>query len=217
MLRHVDLESEEQRLQEIAQTRKLTYLDISPIIEYVAAVKCAKFGGVGIYSPDDVAQEIRVKCYRILHKFNPAEGSAFNFFGSCADNMLRDLRRRHTLRKTNVCYRCVYNRRGKCFLYGKAPERCERYVIYLENKRRKESVAKMLCDPDFAWHTQQSNTFVFDKERYYVEAISQIRGMLPDELLYPFDMMMANSGIAPEVENELYHEVKSVIQSCVDW
>jgi DNA-directed RNA polymerase specialized sigma24 family protein len=217
MLKHVDLEFEERRLRKTARKRKLTYHDISPIVEYVAAVKSSKFGEIGIYSADDVAQEIRAKCYRILHKFNPKEGTAFNFFGSCADNMLRDLRRKHTLRKTNVCYRCVYNRHGNCFLYGKDPERCERYVIYLENKRRKESVAKMLCDPDFAWHAQQSDSFMFDHEEYYEAAITQIRAALPTTMVHPFDMFMANSGVAPEVEDELFHEVKSVIKNCVDW
>jgi len=217
MLRHIDLATEEGRIQKIARQRSLTYRDIAPLVEYIAAVKCSKFGEIGIYEYDDVAQEIRAKCYTILNRFDPTEGSAFNFFGSCADNMLRDLKRKHTLRKTNVCYRCVYNRHGKCFLYGRNPERCERYVLYLENKRRKEHVAKMRSDPDFAWHTQQSNTFMFDREQYYETAIDQIKSALSGPMLHHFNMLMASSGLAPEIEDDLFHEVKSVIQHCVDW
>ena len=211
------VEHEERRLRKIIQKRKLTYRDIEPIVEYVAAVKCAKFGTIGIYNREDVAQEIRAKCYKILERFDPKEGTAFNFFGSCADNLLRDLRRKHTLRKTNVCSRCVYYRDGGCFLHAADLEKCKRYNAYLENKQRKESISKMLCDPEFAWHTQASDSFLFDNEDYYEAAIAEIRSILPSGLIYPFDMLMANSGVSKDTEEELFQEVQSIIADTIDW
>lgn len=211
------VEKEERRLTRIARKRELTYKDIEPIIECVVTVKCAKFGNIGIYNREDIAQEIRAKCYKILQRFDPNEGGAFNFFGSCADNLLRDLRRKHTLRKTNVCSRCVYYRNSACFLYADDQEKCRRFRVYLENKQRKESIAKMTCDPDFAWHTQPSDTFIFDQEHYYESAIHNIRGILPSGLVYSFDLLMAGSGIPKSTEEELFTEVKSAIQNDLDW
>lgn len=211
------VEKEERRLKKISRKRDVTYRDIEALIEYIVGVKCAKFGTIGIYNREDVAQEIRAKCYKILPRFDPAEGGAFNFFGSCADNLLRDLRRKHTLRKTNICSRCVYYRDHICFLYGDSQTKCKRFKAYLENKKKKESISKMVCDPDFAWHTQPSDTFLFDQEGYYEMAIADIRNGLPSGLVYPFDLLMANSGVSRRIENRLFREVQSVIQDKIDW
>lgn len=217
MKRSSALVQTEEHLAQIAKERPLIYSDITPIVEYIAKIKCAQFGEIGVYGYEDVAQEIRLKCHKILHKYKPEALNALNFFGSCADNLLRDLRRRHTLRRTNVCSRCVYYREKKCFLHDEDLIKCVRYKTYLENKKRKESIARMKCDPEFAWNIQASNGFLFDNESYYLQAIDQIKKVLPKELTYAFNMIMANSGIAPETEEELYKEVQTIIQDSIDW
>lgn len=207
----------EERIVQIAKERPLVYADIVPIVEYIAKIKCIQFGELGVYGHDDIAQEVRLKCHKILHKFKPGMSTAFNFFGSCADNLLRDLRRKHTLRRTNVCSRCVYYRGRQCFLHNEELSQCARYKTYLENKKRKEGIARMRCDPEFAWHTQASNNFIFDNEGYYLKAIDQIKTVLPKDLNLAFRMIMANSGIAPETEEKLYAEVQTIIQNYIDW
>jgi hypothetical protein len=211
------VEQVEERLVQIAKVRPLTYTDIEPIVEHLAKIKCSQFGEIGVYGHDDVAQEIRLKCNKILHKYSPESSNALNFFGSCTDNLLRDLRRRHTLRRTNICSRCAYYRKKKCFLHNDDLIKCERYKTYLENKKRKECIARMKCNPEFAWHTQESNGFLFNNEDYYLQAISQIREVLPPKLTYAFDMVMASSGLTPEMEEELYKEVRTIIRDSIDW
>jgi len=207
----------EKQIIDIATKRPLVYSDIEPIVEYIAAVKSKQFGSIGVYAIDDVAQEIRLKCSKIIAKFRPGTHSAFNFFGRCVDNCLRDLRRRHTLRRTNVCARCVFYRNGECFLHGEDLEKCDRYKDYLENKRKKEGIAHMRCDPEFSWNTQQSNGFIFDQEEYYERAIDDIGVMLPSGLIVPYRMMLANSGISPEDEERLFDAVKDVVYNTLDW
>lgn len=213
----VDLQPLEDQIIATSKKRSLIYDDIAEIVEYITKIKSIRFGMLGIYDYEDIAQEIRLKCHRILPQFQPGKTTAFNYFGRCADNLLRDIRRRHTLRKTNVCSRCVYYRNKECFLYGKHPKECERYKIYLINKERKEGITKMISDPGFAWHTQQAQGFMFDQERHYQRAISEIRNILPSGLILPFDMVLANSGIVPEIEDQLFATVKAIINYSIDW
>lgn len=214
---YIDIEAEDRRLHALAIRRPLIYDDISDVVELLISLKCARFSSIGVYNKDDVAQEIRAKCYRVLPKFDPLAGGIFNFLGRCADNLLLDLRRKHTLRRANVCYRCLFRRDGKCFLFGDQQEKCGRYKTYLENKPKKENVSRMLCDPDFAWGLQPSNTFVFDNENCYESRIRSIRGLLSERMIYPFDMVMANSGVSDDVEEALLDEVRAIIRYDIDW
>lgn len=207
----------EKQLNALSKTRSLTYDDITEIVEYLASIKSRQFGEIGVYNLDDVAQEIRLKCASIIKKFVPGEYSVFNFLGRCIDNYLKDLRRRHTLRRTNVCCKCVYYQRGKCFLHGENIKKCFRYNEFLKHKKQKESISYMQCDPEFAWHMHVGDIFLCRSVAQYEDAIKELCVVLPADLVLPFKMVLAGSGIDEEIREELYDEVKSAIRYTLDW
>jgi len=83
---------QEQVIRNKASLGTLEYNDIHDIVEYLIKAKSAKIKTIGIYDSDDIAQEVRVKCFKIINKFSSSKGSAVNFFGVCIDNSLTDLK-----------------------------------------------------------------------------------------------------------------------------
>jgi hypothetical protein len=207
--------SDEARIANLARKGILTYDDIVPIVELIIRGKVGKLGTIGVYDFDDIAQEIRAKCAKIIACFDPDKSTAYNFFGYCADNFIKDLIRKHTLRDGSVCNSCVYNNGQNCRLY-KELGKCCRYQNYLEQKRKKERVCLMRSNPNFSWGTYDKGIAARDTESFYLSNIKVIRYNLPGEMRYYFDLLLAGSGIPSIMYDELYEEVEYVIREFVD-
>ena len=78
-----------------------SYEDIEDIVEYLVKVK-SRFYSFDCYTEEDIAQEIRIICFRALEKFDPAKVGGRdkwqNFFGRCVDNGLKNLKRDNYIR-----------------------------------------------------------------------------------------------------------------------
>jgi hypothetical protein len=58
---------------------------------------------------DDLAQEIRIKCFQQIHKFNPnVSTNPKGFFSVCADNLLRDIQRKLVFKDNRPCLTCPF-------------------------------------------------------------------------------------------------------------
>jgi hypothetical protein len=209
------LASHEAQIANLARKGILTYRDIAPIVEVIIRGKVGKLGTIGVYDFDDIAQEIRAKCARIMSRFDPEKSTAYNFFGYCADNFIKDLMRKHTLRDGAVCGSCVYSSVEGCKLHKEA-NKCDRYKSYLEQKRRKERVCLMRSNPNFSWDTFDKGVLPRDTEKFYLSSLKIIKKHLPSAMRYYFDMLLAGSGIPSAMNEELYEEVEYVIREFID-
>ena len=201
---------QEQVIRNKASLGTLEYNDIHDIVEYLIKAKSAKIKTIGIYDSDDIAQEVRVKCFKIINKFSSSKGSAVNFFGVCIDNSLTDLIRRHTLRRSNVCFYCLFNIKGVCQYYEDI-DNCEKYSRFLTNKKSKEVVCLLRGNSDFEWGEIVGKKHS-EVNSYNIESkISDVREFLTEESKVAFDALMNNVDIGSEQEKLLCQEVKYVI------
>ena len=206
---------QEMVIKEKAALGTLEYSDIHSIVEYLIKAKSAKIKTIGIYDPDDIAQEVRVKCFKIMHKYASNKGSAVNFFGVCIDNALIDLIRRHTLRKSNVCFYCLFNIRGVCQYYENVDE-CKKYSRFLTNKSSKEVIYLLRGNSEFEWGEIVGKKYT-EVNSYNLESkILEIREFLTEESKVVFDSFMGNQEIGNEQEKLLFQEVKFVINKYID-
>jgi DNA-directed RNA polymerase specialized sigma24 family protein len=69
----------------------LTYEQASDTIEEIIKIK-AHLWQKSYISRDDIAQELRLKCWYLLEKYDPARGKSLkSFLNSCTQNFLRNL------------------------------------------------------------------------------------------------------------------------------
>lgn len=82
-------------------SEEISYEDIEDIVEYLVKVK-SRFYSFDVYTEDDIAQEIRIICFKALEKFDPERVGGrekwCNFFGCCVDNGLKNLKRDNYVR-----------------------------------------------------------------------------------------------------------------------
>ncbi len=72
--------------------------EASPIIEKIAArMRGQTFA---YFEADDVAQEVRIICLRVLNKYNPQAGLLENYLQKCVTNRLKNLKRDRYFRPT---------------------------------------------------------------------------------------------------------------------
>jgi hypothetical protein len=80
--------------------KRIKYEDIHDIVEYLVKTKSYPYA-FGCWTPDDIAQEIRLICFQKIKHFDPTrveEDRWKNFFGRCVDNALKNLKRDNYLR-----------------------------------------------------------------------------------------------------------------------
>jgi hypothetical protein len=78
-----------------AEVSGIKYSDVEQIIEKIALRLANKYKSISFLDPEDIKQEVRLKCFSILGEYNSARHDANiqAFFSISADNRLRDLKR----------------------------------------------------------------------------------------------------------------------------
>ncbi len=81
---------------------ELAYDDISDLVEYLIVTNVKKYTFDG-FTEDDIAQEIRTKCFKLLTKWNNkrSTGNPIWFFAVAIRNYLYNLRRNHSRKNPN--------------------------------------------------------------------------------------------------------------------
>lgn len=82
------------------------YAKAQETIETVADNKARQFSRVAWLESDDVKQEVRIKCYKILHTYEPKKGDLQAYLAKCAEYRLRDIRRSLQYKHNPPCVRC---------------------------------------------------------------------------------------------------------------
>ncbi len=112
----------------------LTYDKQESIIERVASVKAHQYRKIGFYDLEDLKQEVRIKCWSVIHRYDPLCGAnLYVFLSVCADNRLRDIKRGVMYKHNKPCLRCPFWHAGAaasgvhdCLVYDFKMD-CERF------------------------------------------------------------------------------------------
>jgi len=121
----------------------ITYDDIAKIVEYLVKTKARNYT-FDCWTEDDIAQEIRIICFKALAHFDVGRVKPDkwqNFFGRCVDNGLKNLKRDNYLRPSSPC-------KGDCELFHGDSEDdniplgmvCKRWLRFKSNRDRKIKV-----------------------------------------------------------------------------
>ena len=87
----------------------LSYNDQESLVERVARAKAYQHRSIGYYDIDDLRQEVRIKCWEALTKFDPTCGTnIYAFLSVCAENRIRDIKRSVMYKHNKPCMRCPF-------------------------------------------------------------------------------------------------------------
>lgn len=206
---------DKEKIYDLADNGELEYEDVSDLIEYLIKAKSEKINQtIGAYDKDDIEQELRIKCFRVIKRYSSDKGDISNFLGVCIDNALIDLMRKHTLRKSNVCFYCLCYHKGECKYY-KDTSKCKKYSKFLEKKKEKESISMLRGNSSFEWRkvVDQGNNLVGDEN--IAESVAMVREKLSPGSKHFFDLIRKGKSIKEEQKVILFQEVKFVIQKYI--
>lgn len=92
----------------VSPSGNINYSKIESIIESIANSKSNQFKSIGWLDEEDLKQEVRLKCWQTLHKYNNKRADIYVFLSRCADNRLRDIRRSICYKHNKPCLRCPF-------------------------------------------------------------------------------------------------------------
>lgn len=83
--------------------------EVENTIESIALQKANKYNNIGYLDSEDIKQEVRIKCISVLPKYDPNNSSEMSAFLSvCAENKIRDLRRKIVYNHDSPCFKCPF-------------------------------------------------------------------------------------------------------------
>jgi hypothetical protein len=142
----------------------LNYYSAEAIIESVAESKANQFKNIGWLDEEDLKQEVRLKCWQTLHKYNKRRSDLYIFLSRCADNRLRDIRRSICYKHNKPCLRCPFWKpesaaKGKhdCSAF-RDKLKCDKYAKHEKYVQIKLSIShSMSIDEDRIYDSKFSN------------------------------------------------------------
>ena len=173
----------------------IKYADVENLVETIVSMKRKKYSFPGV-DAEDLAQDIRLECWRVLRLHDPdKEGkSLFHFVARCVDNFLYNKFRGVYLDNNPPCLRCAdYIKETKTCRIDEVG--CDRIVAYRERMARKRAIAAPLSynaqldsdnSVDFTHHESMSvgsTTGVIDLD-------DALRTKLDDSLVPYYDSMI---------------------------
>lgn len=113
------------------------YDDVSDTIEEIANNKSKQYGKISYFDPEDIKQEVRIKCWSVLKHYDKKRAGANlkTFLTVCADNRLRDIKRSVLYKFNSPCTKCEFHKQegDKCVKFANKIDCCqhakhERYI-----------------------------------------------------------------------------------------
>ena len=182
-----------------------SYNDISDIVEVLIHTEGRRYPIPG-YDHEDIAQEIRVECLRVLPFFDMTRigPSPYKYLQTCVRNFLYNMRRGIWVPNNPPCVRCpLWDRvRRTCTIDEIG---CEKIMHYRENMAAKANLRKPSTLEDAVLdHRQheQIDAIVLDRS---------IREALPDRLLPFYDKMLVGQKIPARNKREIRLIVTEII------
>jgi len=203
------------------QTSGIPYDTVQDLVETIVSMKKTKYSHFPGTDPEDLAQDIRLECWRVLRLHDPdKEGkSLFHFVARCVDNFLYNKFRGIFLDNNPPCLRCPdYIKETKTCAIDEVG--CDRIVSYRERMARKRAIAAPLSynahldtntEADFTGHESMSvgsMTGVCDLD-------DALRTELDDILVPYYDMMLSGEmeQVPVHYRRMVQRQIKTIIET----
>lgn len=173
----------------------LSFKDQEELIEQVATAKAYQYKKIGFYDFDDIKQEVRIKCWSVVERYDPTCGTNLSVFLSiCADNRIKDIRRSVMYKHNKPCLRCPFWDKNAatsgshdCLVYYNKMC-CERYA-----KHEKYVHAKLSASQPIDINTQRIEDLNSGTHQRSLEIVELIESKLPKHLLPIFNKFKAEN------------------------
>lgn len=87
----------------------IQYEEAEQIIEEIATQKAYQHKSISYFDANDLKQEVRIKCWAALPRFDSKCGTDLRIFLSvCAENRIRDIRRSILYKHNKPCFKCPF-------------------------------------------------------------------------------------------------------------
>jgi|SRR6185436_1416775 len=184
-----------------------SYSDINDIVEALVYTEGRRYPIPG-YDHDDIAQEIRMECLRVLPHFDAARigPSPYKYLQTCVRNFLYNMRRGIWVPNNPPCVRCpLWDRiRRTCTIDEIG---CEKIVQYRENMAAKADLRKPISLEDEVLDNGQ------DEQTEVMLLDQSIRATLPARLLPYYEKMIIGDKIPARTKREIRLIVLEIINN----
>lgn len=190
------------------------YSSVSGTIERVILSRVYK-NHIPDIPAEDLAQEIRMKCFLAIDKFDETKigPNPFSYFAAVADNHLYNLKRGTWVPNNPPCLRCpCWDKKKKTCIINE--EGCEKIAKYRENMRIRALLRAPAVQPD----SEDCNPEYFGGNRSVEGDIDafildeHIRLRLPDELVRSYQLLITGQEIPYQTRRRVRRCVREILQ-----
>lgn len=184
-----------------------TYADISEIVEALVHTDGRRYPIPGM-DHEDVGQEIRLECLRVLEFFDPTRigPSPYKYLQTCVRNFLYNMRRGIWVPNNPPCVRCpLWNRIGKTCTIDEIG--CEKIVQYRESMATKADLkqpASLDAEVLDNRAEQEIDASLLDQS---------IRTALPKNLISHYENLIAGQAVPARIKKQIRDIVTVVINN----
>lgn len=173
----------------------ISYKSVEDTIEQIADAKAYQYRKVGYFDQDDIRQEIRIKCWTALPRFDPACGANLKVFLSvCGENRIRDIRRSVLYKHNRPCFKCpfwneVAAQSGihDCLVFEDKME-CDKFA-----KHERYVQAKLSASHPIDINNERIEDINFDRRVGNIDFIDYVHANLPSGLFKTFDKLSSSN------------------------
>lgn len=180
------------------------FLQYSDVIEAIISTEGRKSIIPGM-SFEDIAQEIRLECLRVLDAYNPKRigPSPYKYLITCIKNFLYNIKRGIYVPNNPPCTRCpLWDKKKRSCLIDEIG--CERITKY-KNGMSKKAAIKMpnLLETEIVDVSQDVSAFMLDES---------IKSLLTPRLLKAYEKLKSGKKISQKAHNEIKEITKRLCQ-----
>ena len=191
----------------------LNYEDIESVVEDLARIKRKKYARRFI-DADDIAQEVRIKCWKSIHIYDPERGQSIRtFLNVCTENHLRNL-----MRDNFVTFNPPYKKDPEYFDKSGQPTekalRDEKIQKYMRRYKRKRAV-KMPASVDRVFANTAEGMPCTHDHAGHVNLDVSIRQVLRDKLpkcVEYYDVLITGGSVPKFIRVQIQQVVKEIMQ-----
>lgn len=165
-----------------------TYDEIAPIVEDLVRIKSKKFTR-GFLAQDDIAQEIRIKCYSSIGSYNPAKGQSIKtFLNVCTENHLINLMRDKFAKFNPPCKNRGCKHYEATGIPTEEAKSCPSFMKYVSKYVRKCAVRMPTAIEEF-WNEDKSSSMFNDKTFEWTDINLSIMEIFKSDFPKDFDRL----------------------------
>lgn len=195
----------------------IVFKQVESLIEEIALQKAYQYKNIGYYDINDIKQEVRIKCWAALPRFDVGCGADLKVFLSvCAENRIRDIRRSILYKHNKPCFKCPFwneqaaqSGQHDCLVFENKME-CEKYA-----KHERYVQVKLSASHPVDIDNQKIEDEDFNKKIINIDFIDFVHNNLPSGFIPLFDKLLSNN-LNPKClkireRNRIMSELKKIL------